>query len=178
MQRNSSRSWSRFIKIHAELIDLTPNIPTGPNQYKRFLFVPVYSFMNSRKTRTCTLQDLSLFVPFHEWVNRPRKFHFSVFVGADGHLFLCWLQSLGLDSLCLSAVRRYGCYLMQRGSLSTLRSREKKVSTWCLKSSLLVVLVQTGEKQLDFTSQTGASQLPLCCNWRLFSERRAHTQGR
>lgn len=58
-----------------------------PNLDERFLFAPVYSFMNRHKTRTRTLQDLSLFVPFHEWVNRSRKFHFSVFPGSDGGLF-------------------------------------------------------------------------------------------
>lgn len=33
------------------------------------------------------------------------------------------------------------------------------------------------EKQLVFTSQTGAARLPLCCNRRLFSERRTHARA-
>lgn len=56
-------------------------------------------------------------------------------------------------------------------------NRKRKVSTWSLKASPLVVLFRPREKELVFTSQSGESRLPLCCNWRLYSHWRARTQA-
>lgn len=129
-QEDNNNPWCWIIKISAKVMTWHPKAQEGVRGDKKFLFVSVYSFMNSRETRTSAPWDLSSFVPFHEWINRSREIPFLCLHKCRWGLVLVMVQAPAL--LCLTAVRRHICYSAPGGSRAprgTDRLQQRRLSS-------------------------------------------------